>query len=605
MADDRPGDTQKTRLNPVDHDLTLRSPAGGGDFGATPSARPSIPDVELGEEIGRGGMGVVYRGRQSYIDRRVAVKLLLVDKAGGEEFLKRFQREAKILAGLAHPHIVACYQAGITTEGNPFLVMEYIEGPNLRDWLNQHGKLSERQALAVVRDLAHALEHASGQGIIHRDVKPENVLLQKRDQAPPGDPFAYQVKLVDLGLARPVSTGGSTSLTMQGVVMGTPATMAPEQFEDPDHVDFKADMYGLGCVLFHSLTGSPAFTSPTLAQIVTAKISGDIPDPSAAVSGLSRPVVELVRSLLARDKAARPESYRALIMRCDALLNGEAVPDRSPLMLRAALAAITVAVVVASWFAFASSGQAKAPAPAPAAPLATRELAPAPTAAPAPGQAPDPARSSASAPLPAPAAPPAPPAANIAPAPQAPAPVSQTAVFATPVTLARIAEWTKAGEAQWDRSETQEGALSGVAGEIHHALNPGRWRIDATLVLENGEVKTDGGVIGIVCADGMRYQLAVRNLGKTMLVSTDKLFVDGHSDRLNSVTAGNELHLEFRHVDEDFIQLFVNDAPVTSPIGLAAKALPITALFLRVDNAKQGPRSPLTVQQLTVAYARP
>jgi predicted Ser/Thr protein kinase len=602
MADDRLGDTQKTRLNPVDQDLTLRSDLGSGGAAAAPGARPTIPDVELGEEIGRGGMGVVYRGRQSYIDRRVAVKLLLVDKAGGDEFLKRFQREAKILAGLAHPHIVACYQAGITPEGNPFLVMEYIEGPNLRDWLNQHGKLSERQTLAMVRDLAHALEHASSQGIIHRDVKPENVLLQKRDQAPPGDPFAYQVKLVDLGLARPVSTGGSTSLTMQGVVMGTPATMAPEQFEDPDNVDFKADIYGLGCVMFHALTGAPAFTSPTLAQIVTAKISGEIPDPSAAVKGLSRPVVELARSLLARDKASRPESYRALIARCDALLSGEVVPDRSPLLLRTALAAITVVVVVASWFAFASSGKVSASQPAAA--LATHEPAPAPAPAPAPVPVPvpvsipNPVPASEKAPAPAPAV------ANV-PVPHAPSAAPQPAVFGPPETLARIADWTKAGEAQWDRSETQEGALSGVSGEIDHALNPGRWRIAATLLLDNGEIKTDGGTIGIVCADGMRYQLAIRNLGKSTLVLTDKLSADGQSDRLNSLAAGNELHVEFRHVDDNFIEVFVNDAPVTRPIGLSAKALPIAALFLRADNAKQGPRSPLTVQQLTVAYAKP
>jgi predicted Ser/Thr protein kinase len=594
MADDRLGDTQKTRLNPVDQDLTLRTADGGA---AIPSARPTIPDVELGEEIGRGGMGVVYRGRQSYIDRRVAVKLLLVDKAGGDEFLKRFQREAKILAGLAHPHIVACYQAGITPEGNPFLVMEYIEGPNLRDWLNQHGKLSERQTLAVVRDLAHALEHASGQGIIHRDVKPENVLLQKRDQATPGDPFAYQVKLVDLGLARPVSTGGSTSLTMQGVVMGTPATMAPEQFEDPDHVDFKADIYGLGCVMFHALTGSPAFTSPTLAQIVTAKISGEIPDPSAATSGLSRPVVELARSLLARDKASRPESYRALIARCDELLSGELVPDRSPLMLRTALAAITVVVGVAAWFVFASAGTAKAP---PAAVLLATPAVPVPASPPAPAPGPVTAPVVAVAPAPPASAPVAVPS----PTPP-PAAAPHIAVFGQPETLARIADWTKAGEAQWDRSETQEGALSGVAGEIDHPLNPGLWRITATLNLENGEVKTDGAAIGILGADGVRYQLSIRNLGKSTLVSMDKLSADGHADNLNIRPEGNEVKVEIHHDEDSFLELIVNGAPVARPIGLSAKALPITALFLRVDNAKQGQRSPLTVQQLTVAYAKP
>ncbi len=600
MADERPGDTQKTRLNPVDQDLTLRAPAGAEGVPDAASPRPTIPDVELGEEIGRGGMGVVYRGRQSYIDRRVAVKLLLVDKAGGDEFLKRFQREAKILAGLAHPHIVACYQAGITTAGNPFLVMEYIEGPNLRDWLNLHGRLSERQALAVVRDLAHALEHASGQGIIHRDVKPENVLLQKRDQAPPGDPFAFQVKLVDLGLARPVSTGGSTSLTMQGVVMGTPATMAPEQFEDPDNVDFKADIYGLGCVLYHALAGAPAFTSPTLAQIVTAKISGVIPDPSNAVPGLSRPVVELVRSLLARDKASRPESYRALIARCDELLHAPAAPDRSMVLLRTTLAVISIAVAVAVWLAFSSSGSTSAnqtsavpatpaPASAPSAPRVA-EIGPQPAPAPAPTLVPK--------------APPVPPP-TVTPPAAAPAPAPHPADFAPPETLARIADWTKAGDAQWDRSEDKEGALSGVAGEIDHALKPGLWRINATLVLENGEVKTDGGSIGLICADGVRYQITIRNLGTSTLVSTDKIAAGGHADNLHTQAEGSELHIELRHTEEGFLEMMVNDAPVVRPIGLPPKAFPIAALFLRVDNTKHGARAPLTVQALTVSYSKP
>jgi len=198
-----------------------------------------------------------------------------------------------------------------------------------------------------------------------------------------------------------------------------------------------------------------------------------------------------------------------------------------------------------------------------------------------------------------------------APAPAAvevtapPAPAAQPAVFGPPETLARIADWTKAGEAQWDRSETQEGALSGVAGEIDHALHPGRWRITATLILDNGEIKTDSAAIGIISADGVRYQLSIRNFGKSTLVSTDKLSADGHADNLNSQSEGNVVRVEIRHGEENFIELIVNDAPATRPIGLSAKALPFTALFLRVDNSKQGQRSPLTVQQLTVAYAKP
>jgi serine/threonine protein kinase len=573
MAEKHSARTQITRLTPVDQDRTVTSPAAS----TNPGPRPTIPDVELGEEIGRGGMGVVYKGRQSYIDRQVAVKLLLVDKVGGDEFLKRFQREAKILAGLAHPHIVACYQAGVTAEGNPFLVMEYIEGPNLRDWLNQQGAMTGPQALALVRDLAQALEHASGQGIIHRDVKPENVLLQMREQAQPGDAFPYQVKLVDLGLARPVGTGGQSSLTLQGVVMGTPATMAPEQFEDPDHVDFRADMYGLGCVLYHALTGQPAFASPTLAQIVTAKMSGPIPDPSQAVGGLSRPVNDLARTLLARDKAQRPASYQALITRCDQLLVGTASSGGSSPMLRYALGLVTVIVAIAVWMAVSTASHPSLPVSPPPAALTPSVGA---TSAPA-----------------APAA-----IASVAAA------NSQPAVFGPAQPLSRIEEWKKAGDAAWDRSETEDAALSGVAGEIDHALEPGLWRIEATLVLENGDIKTDSAAIGIVSATGERFQVQIANLGAELRIGVDT-YNDGKiGDSIASALVKAQkstVHVIFRHESEQFIEFEAGDKPLAKPLGLPKSALPLKAVYLLVqNNSAHGERAPVTVRQMTVQYAK-
>ena len=354
--------TAMTQLNPRDSDRTLAVTAstptslaggsttggGGASNGAMP--RPTIPDVELQAEIGRGGMGVVYRGRQTYLDRNVAVKLLLIDRAGGDDdYLKRFQREAKILAGLSHPHIVACYSAGMA-EGNPYLVMEFIDGPDLRGWIGKHGRLTQEQALTVTRDLAKALEHANGLGIIHRDVKPENVLLAKRENATADDPFPFQAKLVDLGLARPQRTNGEMNLTQQGAVMGTPATMAPEQFDDPDNIDFRADIYGLGCVLFHALTGHPAFTGKSLAQIVSAKVSGDVPSLTNEIRDLRRGVSDLATDLLARDKAKRPQSYAEIVRRCDDLLAGRAAQsgsNRMPLIIGAVVAvAVIIAIVV-------------------------------------------------------------------------------------------------------------------------------------------------------------------------------------------------------------------------------------------------------------------
>ncbi len=293
----------------------------GGDTTRRTAIISPIPDVVLESELGRGGMGVVYRGRQIYLERAVAVKLLLVDGANGQEFVQRFQREAKILASLAHPNIVSCYQAGVTAANCPYLVMEFIDGPTLKDWVITHGRVPVRDALALIRDLAKALDHAHESGIIHRDVKPENVLLAPSAREAS---FPFIAKLVDLGLARPSRASGDMQLTRQGMIMGTPATMAPEQFDDPENVDYRADIYGLGCVLYHALIGKPAFDGQTIAAIITAKVSGEVPQATRAKADVPLAVNELVCALLARNRDQRPQSYREIIERCDVLLHGDA-----------------------------------------------------------------------------------------------------------------------------------------------------------------------------------------------------------------------------------------------------------------------------------------
>ena len=290
-----------------------------------PSASPHwspLPGVVIEAEIGRGGMGVVYRARQTFLDRQVALKLLLSERFadGDVTYAARFNREARILASLHHPNIAACHEAGVTAGGIPYLLMELVEGPSLGSWLAEHGRLPLAHALEMAMDLAGALAHAKEKGIIHRDVKPDNVLLATRrtGEQRVGSSFPWTVKLIDLGIARP--SGAGISVTQPGLVVGTPIMMAPEQFRQPDTIDWRVDLYGLGCVLYQSLTGAPPFSSSSIVELITTKISSPAPDPSTVVRDLPTGVVQLVRELLDPDPECRPGSYAILSERCRLLL---------------------------------------------------------------------------------------------------------------------------------------------------------------------------------------------------------------------------------------------------------------------------------------------
>jgi serine/threonine protein kinase len=286
-------------------------PGGPTDPPPPPPDAPKIPGITIHYEIARGGMGVVYAGRQDFLDRRVAVKFLSVE-LGGPSFAQRFQREAKILAGIKHPNIVACHLAGTTDSGQSYLVMEFIDGPSLKDWIRKNGPLAPASALRLVRATAQALAHAYQLEVIHRDVKPENILLETMTSTAIDMAFPYTPKLVDLGLARMAHEQAGMGLTSPGSVMGTPMTMSPEQFDEPDSVDFRSDIYGLGCVLYEALVGHPAYRGSKLTDIVTQKRQPVGPDPCAEMKSVPPAVGALVQRMLAADRNDRPGSYREL-----------------------------------------------------------------------------------------------------------------------------------------------------------------------------------------------------------------------------------------------------------------------------------------------------
>jgi serine/threonine protein kinase len=226
---------------------------------------PEFPQLELLELLGRGGMGAVYKARQRSLDRLVALKLLRPGLDADPSFAERFTREARALAQLNHPGIVTLYEFGRTPGGLYFILMEFVDGLNLRQLLAA-GQLAPPEALAIVPPLCDALQYAHDRGIVHRDIKPENILIDRLGH----------VKVADFGLAKlaaPLassipspndkssprtsaqSAAPALDLTEEGKVMGTPRYMAPEQRTQPDAVDHRADIYALGVVLYQMLTG--------------------------------------------------------------------------------------------------------------------------------------------------------------------------------------------------------------------------------------------------------------------------------------------------------------------------------------------------------------
>jgi len=233
------------------------SPSGLTHFVAPSPAElaPHFPKLEILELLGQGGMGAVYKARQTGLDRLVALKILPPAAGRDPAFAERFTREARALARLNHPNIVTIHDFG--QAGDYFhLVMEYVDGANLRQSIRAR-TLKPKEALGIVPQVCQALQYAHDEGIVHRDIKPENILLDRKGR----------VKIADFGLAKLLGrTATDFTLTGAHQVMGTPHYMAPEQFEKPLEVDHRADIYALGVVLYEMLTGEVpmgAFAPPS------------------------------------------------------------------------------------------------------------------------------------------------------------------------------------------------------------------------------------------------------------------------------------------------------------------------------------------------------
>ena len=251
---------------------------------------------EVGERVGRGGMADVHRGTDVRLGRDVAIKLLRPDLARDPSFQGRFRREAQAAASLNAPSIVAVYDTGEDGEGAPFIVMEYVEGRTLRDVLNGEGRLLPERALEITADILSALEVAHGAGIVHRDIKPGNVMITP----------AGEVKVMDFGIARAVSDSNAT-MTQTASVIGTAAYLSPEQARG-EHVDARSDLYSTGCLLYELVTGAPPFTGDSAVAVAYQHVREDPEPPSSYDSSLDPRIDAVVLKAMAKGPANRYQS---------------------------------------------------------------------------------------------------------------------------------------------------------------------------------------------------------------------------------------------------------------------------------------------------------
>lgn len=263
-------------------------------------------------KIGSGGTSTVYRGLDTRLDRPVALKVMDSRYAGDQQFLHRFQLEARTVARLKNPGLVAVYDQGQDGR-HPFLVMELVEGGTLRELLTERGPMPPHAVAAVLRPVLGGLAAAHRAGLVHRDVKPENVLISDD----------CEVKIADFGLVRAVAAAGITS---SSVILGTAAYLSPEQVRD-GNAGPRSDVYSAGILTYELLTGQTPFSGDTALSVAYQRLDNDVPPPSAVIDGVPRQFDEFVACATARDPAQRYADAIEMAADLESIVEELGLPD--------------------------------------------------------------------------------------------------------------------------------------------------------------------------------------------------------------------------------------------------------------------------------------
>lgn len=344
-----------------------------------PKAGDPLGHYILVEELGRGGMGVVFKAHEESLDRHTAIKILSPRLARDPDLVTRFLSEARAVARLNHPNIIQVHYVG-QQEDIYFFAMEFVEGRDFLSIIRERKQLTEREAAEFVRQAAQGLLHAQRKGVIHRDIKPANLMLSRDDV----------VKIADFGLARKVdvATGESLHLTMSGAVVGTPHYMSPEQVNG-EKADHRSDIYALGATLYHMLAGRPPYVGESSALIMVHHLQSPLPPIREFNPSVSPATQAILAKALAKEPSDRYQGYEELIRDLDAI---RAAPSTSTPGTwdqgghrRAAIVALLILLAAGlAWYFFRTPSQSR-PVTVTEAPS---EPARAPTAVPVPAAEP-------------------------------------------------------------------------------------------------------------------------------------------------------------------------------------------------------------------------